>query len=119
MSRKIDNRQRRIRRSRCNIQEQGVVYLSVDRTIKHISVQIFTPGGKETLASASSREKEIQAQVDKSKGKKGASEAVGKFIAERAKLKGITKVAFDRSGNKYHGRIRAVAEAARANGLMC
>ena len=119
MNQKGDSRQRRVRRSRCKILEQGVVFLSVDRTIKHISAQIFSPRGKETLVSASSREKEIQALIDKAKGKKGVSEVVGKCIAERAATKGITKVAVDRSGYKFHGRVRALVEAVRANGLMC
>lgn len=107
---------RRIRRSRGKIAEIGAVRLSVHRTSKHIYAQIFTPEGSNVLASASSVEQTLRGQ-SLGPGKIKMAEAVGKLVAERAKAKGVTRIAFDRSGYKYHGRIKALAEAARANGL--
>jgi len=109
---------RRVRRSRGKIFELGSVYLSVHRTPRHIYAQVFSPRGKEVIASASSLETDIRGKKHES-GKCGIAGIVGKLIAERAKAKGITKVAFDRSGYKYHGRVKALADAARANGLVC
>lgn len=119
MSRESQNaRNRRVRRSRGKIFELNTVYLSVYRTSQHIYAQVFEAGGARVLACASSldtglRDKKI------GPGKIKMAEAVGKLVAERAKAKGVTKVAFDRSGYKYHGRVKALAEAARANGLVC
>jgi large subunit ribosomal protein L18 len=113
-----DARSRRIRRSRCKIFELGTVYLSVHRTPRHIYAQVFAPRGTTVLVSASSLEPSMRGQKSES-GKRGIAEQVGKLIAERAKAKGINKVAFDRSGYKYHGRVKALADAARANGLVC
>jgi len=109
-------RDRRIQRIKKRILGLGVPYLKVCRTSQHIYVQLHSADGKGTLASASSLEKGIKEQVLGS-GKKGIAEAVGKLIAERAKARGIIKVAFDRNGYKYHGRVRSVADGARANGL--
>jgi large subunit ribosomal protein L18 len=114
---KEQKRQRRISRSRGKIFELGTFYLSVHRTPKHIYAQLFSPRGAQVLASASSLEASVRSKKSES-GKCGVAEIVGKLIAERAKEKGITKVAFDRSGYKYHGRVKALADAARANGLV-
>lgn len=109
---------RRVRRSRGKLFELGTLYLSVNRTSKHIYAQVFAPRGTEVLASASSLEPEfLKKKVGP--GKIKVAEAVGQLVAERAKAKGIAKIAFDRSGYKYHGRVKALAEAARANGLVC
>ncbi len=110
--------QRRVRRSRAKIAQLGVVYLSVHRTLKHIYAQVFSGKGAEVLASASSVEAELR-NKKVGPGKLKVAEAVGELVAERAKAKGITRIAFDRSGYKYHGRVKALAEAARANGLIC
>ena len=118
MSHSEKTRQRRVNRSRGRIFELGTVYLSVHRTAQHIYAQVFAPRGSKVLVSASS----IEAGLRNKKigpGKIKMAEAVGQLVAERAKAKGIAKIAFDRSGYKYHGRVKALAEAARANGLVC
>ena len=89
--------------------------LSVHRTNTHIYAQITSPSGDKVLAAASSAEKEVRAQL-KHGGNKKAAEVVGARIAEKAKQAGIEAVAFDRGGNRYHGRVKALAEAARAGG---
>lgn len=110
--------QRRINRSRKKIINMGTVYLSVHRTPRHIYAQVFSTWGKEVLAAASSVDQVLRNQSkDLGAGKQKMAEAVGKLVAERAKAKGVTKVAFDRSGYKYHGRVKALADGARANGL--
>jgi len=108
-------RLRRAVRARAKIRELKVLRLSVHRTPRHIYAQIFDPESK-VLAAASTLQKEVREGL-KGTGNATAAAAVGKAIAERAKAKGITKVAFDRSGFKYHGRIKALADAARENGL--
>jgi large subunit ribosomal protein L18 len=110
-------RHRRVRRSRGKLFEQNTLYLSVHRTPKHIYAQVFAPRGSAVLASASSLETQFLNRKSGS-GKLTLAEAVGKLVAERAKAKGIAKVAFDRSGYRYHGRVKALAEAARASGLI-
>lgn len=112
----IMTRQRRVRRSRGKIAELGAIRLSVHRTSKHIYAQIFSPKGSEVLACASSLEPVLKEQT-MGPGKLQMAEAVGKLVAERAKAKGVKRLAFDRSGYKYHGRIKMLADAARANGL--
>lgn len=109
-------RVRRIRRSRSKIFNLGVAFLSVHRTPQHIYAQVFAPRGTEVLAQASSLEPELRKQ-SLGPGKIKMAEAVGKLVAERAKTKGVSKVAFHRSGYQFHGRIKALAEAARAQGL--
>jgi large subunit ribosomal protein L18 len=114
------NAQRRHRaiKSRAKIRELRVMRLSVHRTPQHIYAQIFDTQSK-VLASASTLQKEVREGL-KGTGNATAAAAVGKAIAEKAKAAGIKRikqVAFDRSGFKYHGRIKALAEAARANGL--
>lgn len=117
MSNKILARERRVRRSRSKICDQGVIFLSVYRTPQHIYAQVFAPRGSKVLAAASSLEPELRKQ-NLGPGKIKMAEAVGKLVAERAKANGILKIAFDRSGYKYHGRVQALADAARANGLQ-
>jgi len=109
-------RLRRARQTRLRIRELGAVRLTVHRTNVHIYAQITSSGGDKVLASASSLEKELRAKL-KSGGNKSAAEAVGQRIAEKAKAAGIETVAFDRSGYRYHGRVKALADAARAGGL--
>ena len=90
--------------------------LTVHRTNCHIYAQITSASGDKVIASASSAEKEVRAKL-KHGGNIKAAEAIGQRIAERAKQAGVETVAFDRSGYKYHGRVKALAEAARAGGL--
>ena len=114
MSAKNDSRLRRARRARTKIRELGISRLSVHRTPRHIYAQVFAPGGDRVLASASTLDKDLRGG---STGNIGAAAQVGKLVAERARAAGIEKVAFDRSGYKYHGRVKALADAARENGL--
>ena len=109
-------RLRRARQTRLKIRELGAVRLTVHRTNVHIYAQITTPGGDKVLASASSAEKDLRASL-KSGANRKAAEVVGQRIAEKAKAAGIENVAFDRAGYRYHGRVKALAEAARAGGL--
>ena len=109
-------RLRRAVRSRAKIRELKALRLSVHRTPQHIYAQIFDPSSK-VLAAASTVQKEVRGDL-KTTGNIAAAAAVGKAIAEKAKAAGITEVAFDRSGFKYHGRIKALADAARENGLQ-
>jgi large subunit ribosomal protein L18 len=113
---KIKTRQRRRTRTRNQIARVGAVRLCVHRTPQHIYAQIIDPAGARVLASASTLDTELRAGL-KNGGNIMAASAVGKRIAEKAKLAGITKVAFDRSGFKYHGRVKALADAARESGL--
>ena len=114
---KKDSRIRRARRARAKIKEIGIHRLSVFRTPRHIYVQLIAPNGAEVVAAASTLEKDIKSSV-KATGNKDAAALVGKTIAEKAKIAGIEKVAFDRSGFKYHGRVKALADAAREAGLQ-
>ena len=109
-------RLRRARQTRLKIREIGAVRLTVHRTNSHIYAQITSGAGDKVLATASSVEKEVRAQL-KNGGNRKAAEAVGARIAQKAKQAGIEAVAFDRSGYRYHGRVKALAEAARAGGL--
>ncbi|MGQ0653661.1 MAG: 50S ribosomal protein L18 [Betaproteobacteria bacterium] len=116
MSEKNISRLRRARQTRLKIREVGALRLTVHRTNVHIYAQITTPAGDKVLASASTLDKDLRSQL-KSGGNRKAAEAVGARIAARAKEQGIAAVAFDRAGYRYHGRIKALAEAARAGGL--
>ena len=110
-------RLRRAKSTRSHIRKLGVPRLSVLRTGQHLYAQVFTADGSQVLAAAST----VQADVkDGLKNGKNADAAikVGKAIAEKAKAAGIEKVAFDRSGYRYHGRIKALADAAREGGLQ-
>ncbi|HIE91157.1 MAG: 50S ribosomal protein L18 [Methylophilaceae bacterium] len=112
----VNNRSRRARKTRAVIAGQSVTRLTVHRTNLHIYAQIIDAAGEKVLASASTVEAEVRKAV-KSGSNVEAATLVGKRIAEKAKKAGVTTVAFDRSGNKYHGRIQALATAARENGL--
>jgi large subunit ribosomal protein L18 len=114
MSAKNDSRLRRARRARARMRTLGVNRLSVHRTPRHIYAQVFAPAGDQVLASASTLDSSLRGG---STGNADAAAAVGKLVAERAKAAGVDKVSFDRSGYKYHGRIKALADAARENGL--
>jgi large subunit ribosomal protein L18 len=111
-------RLRRGLRTRYKIRELGIHRLCVHRTPNHIYVQLIAPApaGDRTLAAASTLEPALR-QTLKSTGNVEAARVVGKAIAEKAKALGVTQVAFDRSGFKYHGRVKALADAARENGL--
>ena len=109
-------RLRRARRARAKIRELGNHRLSVHRTPRHIYAQIIGPDGGTVLATASTVQSDVKGGLEKT-GNIAAAAAVGRAIAEKAKAAGITKVAFDRSGFRYHGRVKALAEAARENGL--
>jgi large subunit ribosomal protein L18 len=108
-------RLRRAIPARAKIRELKAMRLSVHRTPQHIYAQIFDSNSK-VLAAASTLQKDVREGL-KNTGNATAAAAVGKAIAEKAKIAGIKQVAFDRSGFKYHGRIKALADAARANGL--
>jgi len=112
----VNNRLRRARKTRAKIAELKVTRLSVHRTNTHIYAQIIAESGDKVLASASTVEAGVRKKV-KNGGNVEAAAVIGKLIAEKAKKAGITTVAFDRSGYKYHGRIKALADAARENGL--
>jgi large subunit ribosomal protein L18 len=114
MSAKKESRLRRARRARAKMRELGVHRLCVNRTPRHIYAQIITPDGGQVLAAASTVDATLR---DGATGNVEAAGKVGKLIAERAKEAGVTKVAFDRSGYKYHGRVKALADAAREGGL--
>lgn len=108
---------RRATRTRRKIKELCATRLVVHRTPRHIYAQIIAPNGSEVLVAASTVEKAISEQV-KYTGNKDAAAAVGKAIAERALAKDIKNVSFDRSGFQYHGRVQALADAAREAGLQ-
>ncbi|MCW3481702.1 50S ribosomal protein L18 [Neisseriaceae bacterium JH1-16] len=110
-------RLRRARKTRARIAELKMVRLSVHRTNGHIYAQIIDETGGRVLASASTLEAEVRADASNG-GNVKAAVAVGKRIAEKAKAAGIEKVSFDRAGFKYHGRVKALADAAREHGLV-
>ena len=113
---KQDSRLRRAKKTRMKIRELEVTRLSVHKTPRHMYAQITTPDGAKTLVCASTLDKEIKAKL-KSTGNVDAAKEVGKLVAVRALKAGIQSVAFDRSGFIYHGRIKALADAAREVGL--
>lgn len=110
-------RLRRARRARSKIRELGVHRLTIHRTPRHIYAQVIAPNGAEVVASASTVEKAVAEGVSGSSGNASAAAVVGRVVAERARAKGIERVAFDRSGFRYHGRVKALADAAREAGL--
>ncbi len=117
----MDKKKARIRRAtrtRAKIKELAAHRLCVHRTPQHIYAQIIAPNGAEVLVSASTLDKELRASIEGHAGNSSAAAAVGKAIAERAKAAGVESVAFDRSGFRYHGRVKALADAARENGLQ-
>lgn len=107
---------RRAKKTRAQIRKLKVNRLCIFRTPRHVYAQIIAPDSSNVLASASTVDKEIKSQI-KSTGNVEAAILVGKVLAERAKAAGVKNVAFDRSGFKYHGRIKALADAARENGI--
>ncbi|MDP2561979.1 50S ribosomal protein L18 [Psychrobium sp. 1_MG-2023] len=109
-------RLRRATRTRAKMAELGATRLVVHRTSSHIYAQVIAAGTGEVVASASTVEKAIRSEL-KNTGNVEAATIVGKTVAERASEKGVTAVAFDRSGFKYHGRVEALANAAREAGL--
>jgi len=113
---KKDSRLRRARRSRAKIRELGVARLTIHRTPRHIYAQVIGPDGGTVMAAASTLQKEVRGALEGT-GNIAAAAMVGRTIAEKAKAAGVTRVAFDRSGFQYHGRVKALAEAARENGL--
>jgi len=113
---KMQTRLRRARKTRARIAELKMVRLSVHRSNGHIYAQIIDATGSKVLASASTLEVEVRKDL-KHGGNIAAAAIVGKRIAEKAKAAGVTSVAFDRSGFHYHGRVKALADAAREAGL--
>ncbi|VAW57283.1 LSU ribosomal protein L18p (L5e) [hydrothermal vent metagenome] len=107
---------RRSTRTRKKIRELGAERLCIHRTPRHMYAQIISADGSKTLASASTLDSDVKSVI-KNSGNADAATAVGKIIAEKSKDAGVTTVAFDRSGFKYHGRVKALAESARENGL--
>lgn len=116
MDKKI-SRLRRAARARAKLRELEVYRLTVHRTPRHIYAQVLTHDSSKVIASASTLDPEVKKDL-KNTGNVDAATAVGKVIAERAAKEGITEVAFDRSGFRYHGRVKALADAARENGLQ-
>jgi large subunit ribosomal protein L18 len=115
----MDKKASRIRRSaktRVRISRHGAARLTVHRTNQHIYAQVIDGNGGKVLASASTLEKDVRASHPKGSDREAAA-LVGKRIAEKAVAAGVTEVAFDRSGFSYHGRVKALAEAAREGGL--
>ena len=113
---KKDVRLRRARKTRAKIAELKAVRLTVFRSNLHIYAQIIDGSGARVLAAASTVEADVRSQLAHG-GNAAAAAVVGKLIAERAKAAGIEAVAFDRAGFQYHGRVKALAEAAREGGL--
>lgn len=107
---------RRARRTRAKIRELKVPRLTVHRTPRHIYAQIIAPDGGTVVAAASTLQQEVREALDGT-GNIAAAALVGRSIAEKAKAAGVSRVAFDRSGFQYHGRVKALAEAARESGL--
>ncbi len=110
-------RLRRAKTTRSHIRKLGVARLSVLRTGQHLYAQLFTADGSKVLAAASTTEASIKEGLSSLKNKEAAIK-VGRVIAEKAKAAGIDTVAFDRSGYRYHGRVKALADAAREAGLQ-
>ena len=113
---KKHSRIRRARRTRAGILEKRAHRLSVHRTPRHIYAQVITPDDARVVASASTLDREAKQEVSYG-GNIAAAKVVGRLIAQRAKGAGVSAVAFDRSGFRFHGRVRALADAARENGL--
>ena len=113
---KKERRQRRAVKTRAKIRELGVARLTVHRTPRHMYAQLLDASGGKVLAAASTVQDAVAKDL-KGTGNVEAAKAVGRAIAERAKAAGVTRVAFDRSGFQYHGRVKALADAAREAGL--
>jgi large subunit ribosomal protein L18 len=118
MLNKKEQRLRRSRQTRERIAKQGVARLTVFRSNLHIYASVISEDGARVVASASTSEKELREQLGGKGGNAAAAALVGKRVAEKAKAAGIERVAFDRAGFAYHGRVKALAEAAREAGLQ-
>jgi large subunit ribosomal protein L18 len=114
---KKQSRLRRAARTRAKIRELGSHRLCVHRSPRHIYAQVISPDGDRVIASASTLDKEYRQGAQGHSGNAVAAAAIGRMLAERARALGIEQVSFDRSGFKYHGRVKALADAARENGL--
>ena len=110
-------RLRRAKKLRAQVRRLGVCRFTVHRSSRHIYAQVISADGRSTVATASTLDKEIRAQCETPGNCAGAAQ-VGKLVAQRALAADVRMVAFDRSGFKYHGRIKALAEAARAAGIQ-
>ena len=113
---KKQSRLRRARRARAHIRDLAATRLCIHKTPRHMYAQIISPEGNTVIASASTLDKDVRKDVEKTGGAAAAT-VVGKVVAERARAAGVSRVAFDRSGFKFHGRVKALADAARENGL--
>lgn len=111
------SRLRRAMRARAKIRELRAYRLCVHRSPRHMYAQVIGPDGSQVVASASTLEKKLRENAECYSGNTKAAARVGALIAERAKAAGVEQVAFDRSGFKYHGRVKALADAARESGL--
>jgi large subunit ribosomal protein L18 len=118
MLNKKEQRLRRSRQTRERIAKQGVARLTVFRSNLHIYASVISEDGTRVVASASTAEKDLRSELTGNGGSAAAAALVGKRIAEKAKAAGVEKVAFDRAGFAYHGRVKALAEAAREAGLQ-
>lgn len=116
MNSKKTGRIRRAKKTRLKIRELGMHRLCIHRTPRHIYAQVISPEGDKVLAAASTLDADVKSAI-KNTGNIDAASAVGKAIAEKSKAAGVSNVAFDRSGFKYHGRVKALADAARESGL--
>ena len=114
MKDKKASRIRRAKRGRMKMRELGAPRLTVNRTARHIYAQVISPEGDRIVATASTLEKDLRKEAT---GNREAAAKVGQLVASRAREAGVTRVAFDRAGYKYHGRVKALAEAAREAGL--
>jgi large subunit ribosomal protein L18 len=114
---KKNARLRRAKSTRAHIRNLGVPRLSVLRTGQHVYAQLFSADGAKVLAAASTTQADVRDGLKNGKNAEAAAK-VGRVIAEKAKAAGIEKIAFDRSGYRYHGRIKALADAAREGGLQ-
>lgn len=117
MYRNTERRLRRAKKTRRKLKTLNMPLLSVHISLQHIYAQVVTPDGDKVLAVASTLDKEIKSCLEKRGVNLKSAAVVGEFIAKRAKAAGISKIGFDRSGFKYHGRVKALADAARENGL--
>lgn len=117
----IEKKRSRIKRgkkSRYHLKRLGVDILSITRSSKHIRAQVISPNGGIVLATASSLEKDIRLEKSQGSTKSDLARRVGQMVAERALAKDVKRVGFDRSGFKYHGRVKELADGARAAGLL-
>ena len=115
----LSKKERRLRRAvktRAHIRDLGVARLTVYRTPRHIYAQVIDAAGTRVIATASTLQAAVRSDL-KGTGNIDAAKVVGRTIAERTRAAGVTKVAFDRAGFQYHGRVKALADAAREAGL--